>query len=179
MLYYFCESHLDIVKFAYCFGERGIDLFNKNEKRALRRRYKEKMSRAIMQMRECYPVKMETQHSVGDIIAFGVYSEKEYYEYKETLEKELHRCRAQEELSIEKELSKVPNEIRNLSVCEIGLSTRTTNVLKRGYLKTLGEVIEQYLREPECFRKIRNCGPVCIRELEAKMSEFGYEMHIN
>ena len=74
---------------------------------------------------------------------------------------------------LNKKESSNKKDIRDITIDEIEISSRTYNCLKRGNLKTLGDIIDT---DYDRLCKIRNMGRKSVEEVIAIMKNYGYEM---
>lgn len=61
-----------------------------------------------------------------------------------------------------------------LTIDELGLSSRVYNALRRGGILTLGEILDRLSRGKDGFSDIRNFGPKAYEELVKTLEEKGY-----
>jgi DNA-directed RNA polymerase subunit alpha len=65
----------------------------------------------------------------------------------------------------------ISDEVQNKPLAELGLSPRVTNALRSRQIDRVGQVLTM---DPEQLLSIRNFGPRSLKELRAKLAEFGY-----
>lgn len=99
---------------------------------------------------------------------FEIEGEKEVKEAKEAIEKEIVEKEATIENEEEEKVSK--EDIRKTPIENLSFSTRTTNILEKNNLKTIGDLIE--LSEGELM-KLEGMGEKGIKEIKKAIGNYG------
>lgn len=81
--------------------------------------------------------------------------------------------RAERKVSEEKPMEQTEQnvDIRSIKIEDLELSMRTYNVLKLARINTLGDILDKTY---DYLSKVRNMGLHSLREIEAKLNEYGY-----
>lgn len=65
------------------------------------------------------------------------------------------------------------SDLEDVSILELGLSTKTANTLLRGGIRNVGQLVAS---SPKDLKKIRHFGDSSLKETLAKLSELNIEM---